>query len=415
MTDLWVLPAGWQWATMGEVAKVVGGSTPKTGEPSYWGGDIPWITPDDLSGFSDKHIERGRRSITQAGYDSCSTQMVPARTVLYTSRAPIGYVAIAANPVCTNQGFKSFICGSALEPEYAYWYLRGAGRIVGSLASGTTFLEISAKAAARIPVPLAPRTAQAGIVRELEAQYSRFTAGSGALTRAMRQLTQLRGRTYETAVNKREGNTWSMHRLRDLATSTDQAVLTGPFGTALGRRDFASAGIPVLTVGSLKRDGIEPDEGSYVEAVKADQLGRYRVRTGDILFSRMATVGRAAVVPDELDGALINYHLMRLRLDSERLDPHFLVAFIRGSMEVREYLRNVNHGATRPGINTKELLELPIVAPAVDDQRRIMAAVEARVSSINHLEQDIRGAQARAQQLSASLWAAAFSGGLALS
>ena len=90
-----------------EIGKVISGATPKTAFAENYGGDIPWITPADLSGNSEKYISHGARNITAKGYDSCSTQMMPAGTVLFSSRAPIGYVAIARNPICTNQGFKS--------------------------------------------------------------------------------------------------------------------------------------------------------------------------------------------------------------------------------------------------------------------------------------------------------------------
>lgn len=192
MSEPWELPHGWRWSTMGEVAKVVGGSTPKTSESSYWGDAIPWITPDDLSGFTHKYIERGRRSITHAGYDSCSTQMMPAGTVLFTSRAPIGYVAIAAKPVCTNQGFKSFICGRDVIPDYVYWYLRGSTDLARSYASGTTFLELSATAAARLPIPVPPVAVQRGIVDRIEETLPKTEAARDALASAKSKIRDYR-------------------------------------------------------------------------------------------------------------------------------------------------------------------------------------------------------------------------------
>ena len=96
------LPPGWIETTIGHVCEVVSGSTPKTTVPEYWNGSIPWVTPDDLSRHREKQISGGARFITDAGYQSCSTRMVPTGSVLFTSRAPIGYVAIATQPVCTN-------------------------------------------------------------------------------------------------------------------------------------------------------------------------------------------------------------------------------------------------------------------------------------------------------------------------
>src|SRR5664280_314740 len=106
MNGPWVLPGSWHWATMGEVADILGGGTPRTDHPEFFGGEIAWVTPADLSGYSAKTISRGARNITEAGLHHSGARLMPVGTVLFSSRAPIGYVAIAANPLATNQGFK---------------------------------------------------------------------------------------------------------------------------------------------------------------------------------------------------------------------------------------------------------------------------------------------------------------------
>ena len=133
------LPPGWAWSTLGAITPIVSGSTPKTGVVEYWGGDIAWITPDDLSQNRSKTIVRGARSITQAGYDSCSTTLMPPGSVLYSSRAPIGYAAIAAGPVCTNQGFKSFVPSEAITSDFLYWFLVAATPGIRKLGSPGEF------------------------------------------------------------------------------------------------------------------------------------------------------------------------------------------------------------------------------------------------------------------------------------
>jgi len=142
---LFDIPDNWSWNTMGEISDVIGGGTPKTKIlENYEGGTIPWITPADLSGYSEKFIGSGSRFITKKGLSSSSARMLPAGTVLFTSRAPIGYVAIASNEISTNQGFKSFVLkGNEILPEYVYWWLKGNKGLAESFASGTTFLELS--------------------------------------------------------------------------------------------------------------------------------------------------------------------------------------------------------------------------------------------------------------------------------
>ena len=115
----------WIECKISDIGTVVGGATPSTKKPeNYENGDIAWITPKDLSSFSGRYIQRGERNITEIGLKSCSTQLLPKNTVLFSSRAPIGYVAIAENAVCTNQGFKSVIPNEDTDPIFLYYLLK---------------------------------------------------------------------------------------------------------------------------------------------------------------------------------------------------------------------------------------------------------------------------------------------------
>ena len=113
---------------------------------------------------------------------------------------------------------------------------------------------------------------------------------------------------------------WAWANVGQLAQAKEQPVLTGPFGSNLGREDFVPAGIPLLTIGCLTEAGITLNKAFYISTEKAAELDRYRVRTGDLLFSRSASVGRAGIVSAAFDGSIINYHLMRLRLEADILD-----------------------------------------------------------------------------------------------
>src|SRR5581483_1923927 len=192
-------PPSWAITKLGDICEVVSGSTPSTAVPEYWGGEIAWITPDDLSRHAGKLIARGARNITQAGYDSCSTRIVPQGTVLFTSRAPIGYVAIAAQSVCTNQGFKSFIPSGAVTSDYLYWFLRYATPAIRELGSGTTFPELSKARAKEIQVPVAPSAEQRRIVAAIEEHFSRLDAAEVLLESAHRRLRVLRRLLFRTA------------------------------------------------------------------------------------------------------------------------------------------------------------------------------------------------------------------------
>lgn len=136
----------WIECRISDIGTVVGGATPSTKKiENYIGGEIAWITPKDLSLFSGRYIERGERNITETGLKSCSTQLLPKNAVLFSSRAPIGYVAIAANELCTNQGFKSVIPNENTDPLFLFYLLKYNKEIIERMGSGTTFKEVSGK------------------------------------------------------------------------------------------------------------------------------------------------------------------------------------------------------------------------------------------------------------------------------
>lgn len=164
----------WKEYRLNEIGTVVGGATPSTMHPEYYDGSIPWITPKDLTNWKDVYISKGERSITEAGYKSASCKIMPRGSVLFSSRAPIGYIAIAANDICTNQGFKSVVPNPDLvESVFLYYSLLYNRERIKALGSGTTFAEISGKVMSnvciRIP-SLQEQRAIASILSSLDAK-----------------------------------------------------------------------------------------------------------------------------------------------------------------------------------------------------------------------------------------------------
>ena len=142
----------WIKVRISDLGQVVGGATPSTQKEEYYNGDIAWITPKDLSSFSGRYISRGERNITREGMNSCSTQLLPKYSVLFSSRAPIGYIAIAENELCTNQGFKSVIPNDNTDYLFLYYLLKYNKNAIESMGSGTTFKEVSGSTMRNIEV-----------------------------------------------------------------------------------------------------------------------------------------------------------------------------------------------------------------------------------------------------------------------
>ena len=158
------------------MGSIIGGGTPKTSDPTYWdNGTIAWITPVDLSGYTEKYISRGERNITEKGLQESSAQLMPKGSVLFSSRAPIGYITISANEVCTNQGFKSVVPYELNLNEYLYYYLKARLAELKTRASGTTFKEISGTEFGKTLVALPPLHEQKAITSNIETALERLS------------------------------------------------------------------------------------------------------------------------------------------------------------------------------------------------------------------------------------------------
>ena len=159
----------WQVVSIGEVAEVVGGGTPSTKDPTNFDGDIPWLTPKDLSGVHDRYMGRGARNLSQLGLEGSSAKLVPAGSVLLTTRAPVGYVALAKNRMATNQGFRSLIPHEGVIPEFLYYWLLTNTSELERHATGSTFKELSGGTLAKLSLSLPPKSEQGKIVAVLGA------------------------------------------------------------------------------------------------------------------------------------------------------------------------------------------------------------------------------------------------------
>ncbi|EJG1690149.1 restriction endonuclease subunit S [Vibrio vulnificus] len=163
------IPSTWKWCYLSDLGGIIGGGTPKSNEDSYWTDKgVKWLTPADLYGLKSKYIGSGKRDITKLGLEKSSAQLLPKGSVLFSSRAPIGYVAITSNELATNQGFKSVVPIFQELSEYIYYFLKRSGRFIDAEASGTTFKEVSGTVVSKVLTPLPPIDEQHRIVAKVD-------------------------------------------------------------------------------------------------------------------------------------------------------------------------------------------------------------------------------------------------------
>lgn len=149
------LPDGWRMGTLEDLGEIIGGATPSTNNPDLWcDNGISWLSPADLSKKSCKFISKGAKDITELGYNSCSTKLLPKGSILFSSRAPIGLMAITTKELCTNQGFKSIVPQKDYGSEYVYYYLLSIKDKIAEENTGSTFDEVSGQTMKEYPAIL---------------------------------------------------------------------------------------------------------------------------------------------------------------------------------------------------------------------------------------------------------------------
>lgn len=399
------LPEGWEWKKIADVATVVGGSTPKSKEPSYWGGDIPWLGVADLTGYADMYIGGGARSITQAGYDACATQKVPAGTVLFSSRAPIGYVAIAANALCTSQGFKSFVPGESVSSEYLYWWLRYAKPIAESMASGTTFRELSGKRAAEIPVPVPPLEEQDRIVEVVEARAREIAEARLALRESEPLI-----RTMRAAVLSLTGCTGAETRVGDLLQRVEAGRSFRCHGYPAADDCWGVIKVSAMTWGAFRQDeNKEVIDESQVEA-------RWEIKPGDLLLSRANTsdyVGASVLVGGTRSGLLLSDKSLRLVPRTDRVTAEWLhYALSAPAVRAQVSLLATGTSDSMRNLSQDKLNSIVLRVPSLDEQAAVAVNVRRQLASADLLASCLRAQISESMRLDQALGARAFAGAL---
>ena len=167
-SEMGLIPKGWKVGLLSEIGEIVGGSTPSKAKSQYYTSNgIPWLTPKDLSNSPCKFTAKGEIDITKEGYASCSTKIMPKGTVLFSSRAPIGYVSIAKNEICTNQGFKSVVPKEA-GTAFIYYFLKTSTKDIENKATGSTFKEASGALMKSLPTIIPTKSVLYGFEQIME-------------------------------------------------------------------------------------------------------------------------------------------------------------------------------------------------------------------------------------------------------
>lgn len=450
------LPQGWAWATLQDLGPIISGGTPKTSEPENFDGDIPWITPADLTGYTSKTISHGRRNISRRGLEISSARLLPKRSVLFSSRAPIGYVAIAANDLATNQGFKSVAVSEEIDESFIYFYLKSAKDLAEKNASGTTFKEISGSRFARLPVPVAPLNEQRRIVEKIETLFARLDQGEAALREVQKLLTRYRQSVLKAAVTGQLTADWRVqntHRLehgRDLLERILQTRRENWQGRGKYKEPVApdTTDLPELPEGwvwgSLDELVIHLTSGSRdwkkfygrgtgvfimaqnVRPMKFDLSEKFmvdpppespdairsEVKRDDILITIVgANTGDVCRFPSAERRHYVCQSVALMRLGNQELSP-FVEMYLSGKGAGRDQLDRFIYGAGRPHLSFEQLRSVAVPLPSCEEQEEIMLRVDEAFGRVRQIEETCATELTRSAALRQSILKDAFAGRL---
>lgn len=439
------LPAGWAVHPIGELGRIVGGGTPKATDPANFAesGGTPWLTPADLTGYRDKYILRGRRNLSELGLRSSSAVPLPPGTVLFSSRAPIGYIAISAGQLATNQGFRSIIPGPRVSADYLYHYLRFAKPIAEHLASGTTFAEISGSGLAKVPVILPPIATQAKLVEKVEALNLVLRSSSDrlatipALLKKFRQSVLAAACSGQLTADWREGHSTvepverllariRQHRKskpissppamdedvpRDwVLTTVGQICAVATGATPLRTKSVYFGGdIPWIT-SSAVNDGTVTRASQFITELAVKETNAKVFPPGTLIvamYGEGQTRGRVA----ELGIATAtNQALAALLFDDVN---EYCRAFVKlHFLKNYEEMRNLAAGGVQPNLSLGLIRDSELLLPPLDEQAEIVRRVESLFALADSIESRLAEATNQVERTTQAILAKAFRGEL---
>ncbi len=366
--------------TMGDIASVVSGGTPSTtDEKNYQNGDIAWITPADLSKYEDKYIGKGRRNITRQGLNSSSARMLPKGTVLFSSRAPIGYVAIAANEVCTNQGFKSFVLSDKVLPEYVYWWLKSIKDLAEKKGSGTVFAELSKPSAEQLPFLFVPMQKQREIVARIESLFGRLDKVRATVIK-----------TKEKAKTCMENFLFSIFGESDAPRKLiGEICQKSQYGWTT--KAVHNAGeIKLLRTTDITSGTVNWDSVPYCTSAP-DDIKKYLLKSGDILISRAGSVGVSMLMENPQKAVFASY-LIRFIPKTDIVLAKYLYLYLQSPV-YWDMVESQKSGITLPNLNAAKISKMPVPVPSLAEQKRIVIRAESVLSKIGKARKFINSAQ----------------------
>ena len=395
----------WRIRTIGEVTTIVNGGTPKSELSEYWNGDVFWITPKDMGKLESIYVSNTSRKISQSGLQKSSAKLIPNNSVILSTRAPIGHLAINQVAMATNQGCRGLVPKSDIDTKFLFYFLKLNTQLLDDLGTGTTFKELSTNSLAGVKIPLPPLPEQKRIVEILD---EAFEGIDRAIALAEKNLANARElfESYLNAIFTQKGDGWEKKKLGDIATFRNGLNFTksskGESIKIVGVKDFQNH----FWIQEAQLDSVTID----TNLKEIDIL-----RKGDILAVRSngnkELIGRCVLADELSEKTSHSGFTIRIRIERKDIYPQFIVHYLK-SRELRKQLVESGGGISISSLNQQGLSLIIISFPTFLEQKAIVANIDEIASETQRLENIYRQKIAALNELKQSILQKAFTGEL---
>ncbi len=346
---------------LGDICEIVSGSTPKTNIEEYWDGDIKWITPAELNDET-YIITDSVRKITELGVKKTGLTPFPKGTVILSSRAPIGKVAIAGCEMYCNQGFKNLICSEKIDNRYLYWFLKGNTEFLQSLGRGATFKEISKTIVANIEINIPDKSVQTQIVDNLEKTSQIIRLRKQELSK-LEEL--VRARFVELFGDENNSKNWSIVHIEDVA-DVQVGVVIKPSQYYTDE----SNGIKAFRSLNVGAGFIKDSDWVYFTAEGHQKNSKSILRENDLLIVRSGAPGTACVVTEDYVGCNA-IDIIIAHPDCEKVNPYYLCTFTNMPHGKKQIVEGTG-GAAQQHFNVGKYNKLQLMLPPKELQDKFV-------------------------------------------
>jgi type I restriction enzyme S subunit len=404
------LPKGWEIKNLGEVSEILNGGTPKSKVKEYWNGDINWITPADLGKLDSVLVGETPRKITELGLQKSSAKVFPENSVILSTRAPIGHLAINEVPMSTNQGCRGIVPSEKLQVWFLYYFLKMNVELLDSLGTGATFKELSTKALAGVVIPIPPLPEQQRIVSILDEAFAAIDKAKANAEQNLKNAKEL-FESYLQGVFEKKGDGWAEKPLINLTTKIGSGAT--PRG---GQKSYKTEGISLVRSMNVHDSEFRKKNLAFIDEQQAKALDNVTLQENDVLLNITgASVARCCVIPKGYLPARVNQHVSIIRANKEIIDPIFLNLLLTSKYYKDQLLFTGEQGATRQAITKAQIEVFKIDFPSLEVQKTIVQQLDALGAKTQKMEAIYQKKIADLEELKKSVLQKAFAGELKVS